>query len=48
MNKEGRWVEGSVHHHNRGIVWTNHDVFQINELTSNFADYDKWNPIGPY
>ena len=44
MDKRGRWVEDSVHN-TRRVIWANGNVLWIDELTSNFSDYDEWNPI---
>ena len=45
MDKEGRWVEGSIHD-SEGIIQTNGNILQFDELTHNIPSDNKWNPTG--
>jgi len=47
MNKGRRQVESSIHY-SRRVIWTNHNVLQINKFTYNIPDHDEWDSIESY
>ena len=44
MNKEKRWVEGSVHNTGK-ILWTNSNILWLDKLTYNVSNNNEWDSV---
>ena len=45
MDKEGRWVESSIHNSGR-VIWTNCNVLWTHKFSSNISNDNKQDSLG--